>query len=119
MKNISLSRSSFDFLKDLSKNNNREWFNKNKERYIREYENMIAFAAALLQEMKKHDTIETTSGKDALFRIYRDTRFSKDKTPHKTCWAGTCDRETASRVNIRQTLLPMLFFSRSWRRLAG
>ncbi|MEP7373564.1 MAG: DUF2461 domain-containing protein [Chitinophagaceae bacterium] len=94
MKNISLSRSSFDFLKDLSKNNNREWFNKNKERYIREYGNMIAFASALLQEMKKHDTIETTSGKDALFRIYRDTRFSKDKTPYKTCWAGSFKRAT-------------------------
>ena len=94
MKNISLSRSLFDFLKDLSKNNNREWFNKNKERYIREYENMIAFAGALLQEMKKHDTIETTSGKDVLFRIYRDTRFSKDKTPYKTYWAGSFKRAT-------------------------
>jgi len=94
MHNTSISRSSLDFLKDLSKNNNRNWFAKNKDRYLKEYENMIAFADALLSEMKKHDDIETLSGKDSLFRIYRDTRFSKDKTPYKTYWAGSFKRAT-------------------------
>jgi uncharacterized protein (TIGR02453 family) len=86
--------SSIEFLKKLSKNNNREWFNKNKDRYLKEYESMIAFADALLKEMRKHDTIETNSGKDSLFRIYRDTRFSNDKTPYKTYWAGRFKRAT-------------------------
>jgi uncharacterized protein (TIGR02453 family) len=86
--------SSLEFLKKLSKNNNREWFNKNKDRYLREYESMIAFADALLKEMRKHDTIETASGKESLFRIYRDTRFSNDKTPYKTYWAGRFKRAT-------------------------
>jgi uncharacterized protein (TIGR02453 family) len=92
MKNGSITNSSLDFLKMLAKNNNRDWFNKNKNRYLQEYENMIAFADALLMEMRKHDNIETTSGKDSLFRIYRDTRFSKDKTPYKTYWAGSFKR---------------------------
>ncbi len=94
MKNISIPHSSLDFLKLLAKNNNREWFNKNKGRYLKEYESMIAFADDLLREMRKHDNIETASGKDSLFRIYRDTRFSKDKTPYKTYWAGSFKRAT-------------------------
>lgn len=94
MSKVFIPKSSLDFLKDISKNNNREWFNKNKDRYLREYENMIAFADALLTEMRKHDHIETASGKDSLFRIYRDTRFSKDKTPYKNYWAGSFKRAT-------------------------
>lgn len=94
MKNISIPKSSLDFLKDISRNNNREWFAKNKNRYLQEYENIIAFTDALLNEMRKHDNIETTSAKESLFRIYRDTRFSKDKTPYKNYWAGSFKRAT-------------------------
>jgi uncharacterized protein (TIGR02453 family) len=94
MSKISILPSSLNFLKAIAKNNNREWFSKNKERYLQEYENMIAFADALHTEMKKHDYIETASGRDCLFRIYRDTRFSKDKTPYKTYWAGSFKRAT-------------------------
>ncbi|MFI5135455.1 MAG: DUF2461 domain-containing protein [Chitinophagales bacterium] len=82
------------FLRELAKNNNREWFNKNKDRYLDAQENMIAFTDALLAEMRTHDYIETSSGKESLFRIYRDTRFSKDKTPYKTYWAGHFKRAT-------------------------
>ena len=89
-----IEKSTFDFLKSLSKNNNRDWFNKNKDRYTAAYENMIAFADALLSEMRKHDALETHSGKDSLFRIYRDVRFSKDKSPYKTYWAGHFKRAT-------------------------
>ncbi len=94
MANVAIPKSSLNFLKDISKNNNREWFAKNKDRYLIEYENMICFTDALLNEMKKHDNIETLSGKNSLFRIYRDTRFSKDKTPYKTYWAGGFKRAT-------------------------
>jgi uncharacterized protein (TIGR02453 family) len=94
MHHVSIPKSALDFLQLISKNNNREWFAKNKDRYLLQYENMIAFADALLGEMRKHDNIETASGKNCLFRIYRDTRFSKDKTPYKTYWGGGFKRAT-------------------------
>ena len=89
-----IQTSTIDFLKRLSKNNNREWFNKNKNLYVSAHENVLAFVDALLSEMRKHDTIETRDAKDSLFRIYRDVRFSKDKSPYKTYWAGHFKRAT-------------------------
>ncbi|MFM9908947.1 MAG: DUF2461 domain-containing protein [Chitinophagaceae bacterium] len=94
MSNSLLLKSTFDFLNALTKNNNRDWFQKNKDQYLLEYQHMIAFTDALLSRMRKHDNIENSSGKDSLFRIYRDTRFSKDKTPYKTYWAGSFKRAT-------------------------
>ncbi|MGI9543458.1 MAG: DUF2461 domain-containing protein [Cyclobacteriaceae bacterium] len=84
----------FDFLKRLKKNNNREWFNDHKDQYLLAHQNVIDFADDLLAKMAKHDLIETQSGKKSLFRIYRDTRFSKDKTPYKSNWAGGFKRAT-------------------------
>ena len=89
-----ISKSNFDFLKKLKKNNNREWFNANKEEYLKQHQNTIDFADALLAELSKHDHIETPTGKKSLFRIYRDVRFSKDKSPYKTHWAGGFRRAT-------------------------
>ncbi|MCE3280924.1 MAG: hypothetical protein K0S44_3115 [Bacteroidetes bacterium] len=86
--------SSFEFLKLVKKNNNRDWFNANKDRYMKEHEAIIAFADDLLAEMNKHDEIETASGKKSLHRIYKDTRFSKDKTPYKSNWSGSFSRAT-------------------------
>ncbi|MBD77678.1 MAG: TIGR02453 family protein [Crocinitomicaceae bacterium] len=91
-----ISKDTYKFLKDLKKNNNREWFNTNKSRYTEAHENVIAFADTLLSELSKKDNIETVSGKKSLFRIYRDVRFSKDKSPYKTWWAGGFKRATAS-----------------------
>lgn len=82
----------FTFLNDLSKNNNREWFNENKVRYTSAHEQVIGFADQLLNEMKTHDDIETISGKKSLFRIYRDVRFSKDKSPYKNHFSGRIAR---------------------------
>ncbi|MFY9309464.1 MAG: DUF2461 domain-containing protein [Bacteroidia bacterium] len=97
MAKIKLNTGTFDFLKQLKKNNNREWFADNKDKYLKELAQMEAFADALLAEMNKHDVIETESGKKSLFRIYRDTRFSKDKTPYKTHWSGSFKRATKKR----------------------
>jgi uncharacterized protein (TIGR02453 family) len=94
MANISIHSSSLEFLKALSKNNNRNWFNKNKQRSSDTYEKMIVFAVGLLTEMREHDNIERASGKESLFRIYKDTRFSKDKTPYKTYLAVHFTRAT-------------------------
>ena len=76
-----IEESSINFLRKLVKNNNREWFNANKASYIEEHEKVIAFADTLLDELKKFDKIETVTGKKALHRIYRDVRFSKNKSP--------------------------------------
>ena len=91
-----LKQSNFDFLVNLEKNNNREWFLKQKEPYTKERENIISFADALLKEMNKHDHIENESGKKMIFRIYRDVRFSKNKLPYKTHWGLSLKRATKS-----------------------
>jgi uncharacterized protein (TIGR02453 family) len=74
-----------DFLKKLSKNNNREWFEKNKHRYLEIKDDFELFVADLLQEMITFDeALAGLNPKKLTFRIYRDIRFSKDKTPYKT-----------------------------------
>jgi uncharacterized protein (TIGR02453 family) len=89
--------SSLDFLRKLRQNNDRDWFNSNKHLYLEELKKMEDFASALLRELNTHDLIETGSGKESLQRIYRDTRFSNDKTPYKTNWGGGFKRATQVR----------------------
>lgn len=73
-----------NFLSDLKENNNREWFGENKSRFLdakADFENLVA---DLIKEISKFDsTISTLTPKDCIFRIYRDVRFSKDKSPYK------------------------------------
>ncbi|WP_209390225.1 DUF2461 domain-containing protein [Chryseobacterium sp. RR2-3-20] len=74
-----------NFIKKLEKNNNREWFNDNKTLYTEALSDFQDFIQNLIEEMGKFDeNILKEDPKKALFRIYRDTRFSKDKTPYKT-----------------------------------
>ena len=89
-----LQSSTFEFINQLKENNNREWFTENKKKYQEEHEIMIGFAEEVLSKMKEFDEIETASGKRSLQRIYRDTRFSKDKTPYKQYWGGGLKRAT-------------------------
>ncbi|MDP2388484.1 MAG: DUF2461 domain-containing protein [Bacteroidota bacterium] len=96
-KQISIPSSTFEFLKLIKKNNNRDWFALHKEEFIKEQQYIETFADALLKEMTLHDLIETQTGKKALHRIYRDTRFSKDKIPYKTNWSGSFRRATKQR----------------------
>lgn len=86
--------SSLEFLKSLQQNNNRDWFNAHKDVFIEQQNAIEVFADALLAELSKHDLIETPSGKKSLHRIYRDTRFSKEKIPYKTNWSGNFSRAT-------------------------
>lgn len=95
MKQTTIPASTLQFLTDLKHNNNREWFNENKTYYQREHAHAIAFGDALLGKMKEHDLISTESGKASLFRIYADTRFSKDKAPYKTHFGFRFARATA------------------------
>lgn len=73
------------FLADLSKHNNREWFEKNKERYLEAKDEFLIFVTELLEETLKLDpSLNGLNPKKIVFRIYRDVRFSKDKRPYKT-----------------------------------
>ena len=78
----------FQFIEELSKNNNRPWFQENKPRYEREVlEPSLAFIRAFAPRLKKispYFTAEDRRVGGSLMRIYRDTRFGKDKTPYKT-----------------------------------
>ena len=74
-----------EFLRDLENNNNREWFNSNKERYQKVLKTWYAFCESLIKEIGRFDEdIAPLTIKDCTYRIYRDTRFSKDKSPYKT-----------------------------------
>lgn len=80
-----LTQEFLTFLKELAANNDRDWFNQHKKRYEehvkKPFEN---FVGALIAEMQKLDPNVLITPKDAIFRIHRDTRFSKDKSPYKT-----------------------------------
>lgn len=78
------SKSTFHFLKDLEANNNREWFAENKHRYEDHLKDpALRFIEAFAPELRKLSPHFMATPR-SLFRIYRDTRFSKDKAPYKT-----------------------------------
>lgn len=73
------------FLRDLSENNNREWFQNNKKRYDESREKVLFITEVVINEIRKFDPeIPLLDPKDCLFRIFRDVRFSNDKRPYKT-----------------------------------
>ncbi len=87
-----IDQATLDFLKALTRNNNREWFQKNKERYQLAQQNVVHWLDVLIAEMNKHDQLQTQNGKEALYRIYNDVRFSDDKTPYNPRFAGNLKR---------------------------
>ena len=90
---VVIEKSTFKFLKNIRKNNHREWFHANKDAYTNANNNMKAILAELENEVNKFDIIE----KKKLFRIYRDVRFSKDKTPYNSHFSMSMGREGAFR----------------------
>ena len=88
-----IDSSTFEFLSELKENNNRDWFNEHKPKFQIEYNNIKSFFETLKEELEKHDVIE----KLKMFRIYRDVRFSKDKTPYKIHLSGHFVREGKER----------------------
>ena len=74
-----------DFLRDLSCNNNKVWFTANKKRYQEIQARWYVFCGELIQAVGQYDQdIARLTIKDCTYRIYRDTRFSADKSPYKT-----------------------------------
>ena len=86
----SISKTTLDFLKTLKVNNNREWFAEHKTEFQKEQKKAKDFYNALMLKLKEHDEIESVK----IFRIYRDVRFSPDKTPYKPHFAGNFVRAT-------------------------
>lgn len=100
------TREFIDHLEELARNNNRDWFHAHK----RDYEDHVRrpfddFVAEIIDRVSLIDSAIEIRPKDAIFRIARDIRFSKDKTPYKTHMAAVISRE-----GRRDTQYPALYF---------
>lgn len=87
-----VKKSTFDFLRKLKSNNERDWFAAHKEEYRIAKENVEQFVDGLIQRMNGHDQLSTASAKQSLYRIYNDVRFSKDKAPYNPRFFGYLSR---------------------------
>ncbi|MDP5092273.1 MAG: DUF2461 domain-containing protein [Polaribacter sp.] len=85
---MNIDISTLQFLKDLDQNNNREWFTDQKNRFLKAQQNAKTVFAEIHGTLQKHDEIESSK----MMRIYRDVRFSNDKTPYKAHFANSFSR---------------------------
>lgn len=82
---ITIDNQVFEFLQELEKNNDRNWFSAHKDEYQQARQNVEVFVDALIDKIVLFDnSVVGNSGKKCIFRIYRDVRFSLDKSPYKT-----------------------------------
>ena len=88
-----INPSLLNFLQELAQNNNRAWFEEHKQNYKSLHQEFTHYMMAIAEQVAHFDTaIQNRMGDPKLikiFRIYRDTRFAKDKTPYKTNFSGT------------------------------
>ncbi|MFZ4521426.1 MAG: DUF2461 domain-containing protein [Bacteroidales bacterium] len=88
-----------DFLTQLEGNNNREWFQKNKKQYDEAKGEVELFVNSIIPDLAKiDDSVKFVEAKDCIFRIFRDVRFAKDKSPYKTnmgAWVSHAGRKSA------------------------
>lgn len=88
-----LQSSTLLFLKQLAKNNNKPWFDANRKKYDEAKKDFENFIQALIEQFGKKDPpIAALTAKSCLFRINRDIRFSKDKTPYKKNFAASINK---------------------------
>jgi len=87
---MKIETSTLQLLNELKQNNNRDWFNNHKNEFQLAQSNAKSMYNTIMENLKKHDDIE----KFKLFRIYRDVRFSNDKTPYKPHFAGSYSRSS-------------------------
>lgn len=88
-----ITKETLEFLNTLKTNNNRDWFTENKVLFTARQNEVKHFFNGILDNLKTHDEIE----KLKIFRIYRDVRFSKDKTPYKYNFSASFSRAGAQR----------------------
>ncbi len=80
-----LQKSSIQFLSQLAENNNKPWFDAHKDEYLKVKEDFEALVTSVLAGLTEMDQVFVDrKAKDCIMRIYRDVRFSKDKSPYKT-----------------------------------
>jgi len=83
-----IKKDTFNYLKELKNNNNRDWFRDNKSAFDSAYQDFYDLVALLIHQISDFDeSLIGVEPQDCIFRIYRDIRFSKDKIPYKT-WFG-------------------------------
>lgn len=88
-----VKKSTLKFLSQLAKNNNREWFHAHQEEYVAAKDNIQEVIEELIIEVGKFDpSVRDLAPKDALFRIYRDVRFSKNKIPYKSSFGAVVSK---------------------------
>lgn len=97
---LGIDSSTLNFLKRLTQNNNRDWFNDNKDLYLEAQQNVILFLERLIEEIAKfEEDILKIDAKKSMFRIYRDTRFSKDKIPYKTNFGASLGMGKGNKIS--------------------
>jgi len=88
-----LQQSTLKFLKDLKKNNNKPWFDANRPKYESAKKDFESFIQEVIDKLaKSDDTISGLKAKDCMFRINRDVRFAKDKSPYKTNFGASINK---------------------------
>ena len=88
-----LQKTTIKFLKDLKKNNNKSWFDVNRKFYEAAKDDFAGFIQQVINlHSKKDTTLKTLVAKDCLFRINRDVRFAKDKSPYKSNMGASINR---------------------------
>ena len=85
---MQFDKKAFQFLTDLQKNNNRDWFTERKDNFIEHQNHVKTLFLEMQGNLEKHDEIE----KMKVYRIYRDVHFSKDKTPYNPRFAVSFSR---------------------------
>ncbi|MBI5858004.1 MAG: DUF2461 domain-containing protein [Sphingobacteriales bacterium] len=92
-----LQSATLKFLKDLKKNNNKPWFDKNRKVYEAAKADFAGFIQqVIIEHSKKDPSIKNLQAKDCMFRINRDIRFSKDKSPYKTNFGASINAKGKS-----------------------
>ncbi len=86
---MQIQKSTLKYLTDLKKNNNRDWYNEHKDLFLKEQAKIKEVHLTILENLNKHDKIDRYK----LYRIYRDVRFSKDKTPYQQHFAASFSRK--------------------------
>lgn len=95
-----LQQSTLTFLKNLAKNNDREWFEKNRKAYETAREDMNRLVDDVIRQFgKKDEHIAPLVAKDCIYRINRDVRFSKNKAPYKNNFAASLIRGGKKSMN--------------------
>ena len=87
-----ITKDTFQFLNQIKLNNNKPWFEKNRSAYEKARAEYLAFVTKLLQGIRKIEAIPEKEAAKYVQRIYRDIRFSKDKTPYKSHFSSIIER---------------------------